>query len=159
MVNLTKRQEEILNGLIKEYIKTTKPVSSEVLKRVTSLDVCGATIRNELQVLTKKGYIVQPHTSAGRVPTKKAYQYFADKIARQGEKFFTDFVVRQIEIARQHLERETKFLLEIAEALEISHHLDSEKLFKALTVLGPTKEICEENENIINQLLKELENL
>ena len=67
---LSGRQEKLLNFLIKEYISTAEPVSSLDLKKVTDLDVCGATIRNDLQALTEEGYIEQPHTSAGRIPTK-----------------------------------------------------------------------------------------
>ena len=73
---ITERQEKLLDFLIKEYISTAEPVSSKALKKSACLDVCGATIRNDLQVLTKEGYIEQPHTSAGRIPTRKAYRYF-----------------------------------------------------------------------------------
>ena len=85
---ISERQEKLLDFLIKEYISTAEPISSKALKKVADLDVCGATIRNDLQVLTKEGYIEQPHTSAGRIPTKKAYKYFADKISSQREESF-----------------------------------------------------------------------
>ena len=91
---ITERQEKLLDFLIKEYISTAEPVSSKALKKVTDLDVCGATIRNDLQVLTKEGYIEQPHTSAGRIPTQKAYRHFADKIASERQKMFSDFIFR-----------------------------------------------------------------
>ena len=77
---ISERQEKLLNFLIREYISSAEPVSSLELKKITDLDVCGATIRNDLQELTRQGYINQPHTSAGRVPTQKAYKYIADKI-------------------------------------------------------------------------------
>ena len=72
---LTERQKKLLNFLVKEYICTAGPVSSKTLKKVVDLDVCGATIRNDLQALMKEGFIIQPHTSAGRVPTRKAYKF------------------------------------------------------------------------------------
>jgi len=162
---LTQRQEKLLDFLIREYITTAEPVSSGALKKVINLDVCGATIRNDLQVLTKEGYIEQPHTSAGRVPTKKAYQYIADKLQRAGT--FYDVhevnvvrmsIVRQIRGAHQQLKQEMRSLMEISEMLEISHTPESHILFRALTILGPAREICEENEDIITRLLKELEN-
>ena len=160
-MELTSRQEKLLNFLIKEYITTDEPVSSKALKKACSLDVCGATIRNDLQVLTKEGFIEQPHTSAGRVPTKKAYKYFAEKHVRN------DFippqrdpalavVVRQIRDAHQLLEQEMRSLMEISEMLEVSHTTESHTLFRALTILGPTREICEDNEDIIIKLLREL---
>ena len=80
---LTERQDKLLDFLIREYISTAEPISSKALQKVADLDVCGATIRNDLQELTKEGYIDQPHTSAGRIPTRKAYQYFANKIASE----------------------------------------------------------------------------
>ena len=91
-MEITERQEKLLNFLIKEYISTAEPVSSKALKKATDLDVCGATIRNDLQVLTKEGFIEQPHTSAGRIPTKKAYKYFASKISSETETIFSTFI-------------------------------------------------------------------
>ena len=155
---LTQRQEKLLDFLIREYITTAEPVSSGALKKVINLDVCGATIRNDLQILTKEGYIEQPHTSAGRVPTRKAYQYFANKITEEREKVFSDFIMRQIQEAHKQMEQEMRSLMEISEMLEISHAPESHTLFRALTILGPAREICEENEDIITRLLKELEN-
>ena len=67
-------------------------------------------------------------------------------------------VVRQIRDARQQIEQEMRSLMEISEMLEISHQPESRTLFRALTILGPAREICEENEDIITKLLRELEN-
>jgi len=153
---ITSRQEKLLDFLVKEYIKNHKPVSSKTLKKVANLDVCGATIRNDLQQLTKKGYIKQPHTSAGRIPTPKAYQYFADKLTSERNKLFVNFIMRQIEVVHKQLEKEMGSLMEIAQALERADFLDSERLLRALAILGPTKEICEENKEIINRLIDEL---
>ena len=75
---ITQRQEKILNSLVKEYIDRAEPISSELLKKKCNLDVSPATIRNELQELTERGYITQPHTSAGRIPTEKGYRYFIE---------------------------------------------------------------------------------
>jgi heat-inducible transcriptional repressor len=157
-MDITKRQEKLLDFLIKEYISTAEPVSSKALKKVADLDVCGATIRNDLQELTEAGYIQQPHTSAGRIPTKKAYKYFADKISSEREKVFSSFIVRQIRTAHKQMEQEMRSLMEISEMLEISHTPEKDTLFRALTILGPAREICEENEDIISKLIKELEN-
>ncbi len=155
---LTERQEKLLNFLIRAYITTAEPVSSKALKKITDLDVCGATIRNDLQVLTKEGFIEQPHTSAGRIPTKKAYKYFAEKITSEREEAFSGFIVRQIRIAHEQMEQEMRSLMEISEILEISHTPGKDTLFRALTILGPAREICEDNEDIISKLIKQLEN-
>lgn len=162
---ITKRQEKLLDFLVKEYISKTEPISSKSLKKVTSLDVCGATIRNDLQALTRQGYIKQPHTSAGRVPTEKAYKYFAGKIASENQKIFNDFIFKEIEKTKKQLENEMKLAEELMKSfsevfsnLEISYNPERETLFRALTILGPTRIICEENESLINKLIKELEN-
>lgn len=126
---LTERQEKLLNFLVKEYIDTAEPVGSLALKKITDLDVCGATIRNDLQSLTEEGYITQPHTSAGRVPTKKAYKYLADKVASEREEVFEDFIVRQIKFAHQEMEREMKMMEELMDTLE------KDNLFEILTTI------------------------
>lgn len=115
---MTTRQEKLLDFLVKEYIATSEPVSSKALKKVADLDVCGATIRNDLQTLTKEGYIEQPHTSAGRVPTKKAYQYFAEKLALERNRMFSDFIMRQVREVHQEIEREMKQMEELMQTLE-----------------------------------------
>jgi heat-inducible transcriptional repressor len=127
---LTNRQEKLLNFLVKEYIDTAEPVGSLALKKVCDLDVSGATIRNDLQVLAEEGYITQPHTSAGRVPTKKAYKYFADKFeAKEAEDEISDFIVRQIEFAHRQMERQ------MHEVEELMQKLDDDNLFEKLTIL------------------------
>ena len=153
-----------MDFLIKEYISTAEPISSKALKKVADLDVCGATIRNDLQVLTKEGYIEQPHTSAGRVPTKKAYKYFADKITNEREKVFSDFIVRQIRTAHQQIEQEMrlaeelmKSLSETSSALTISGEPEKDDLFEILIRIGPSRMTYDRNIDIINKIIKELE--
>jgi len=72
------RQQDLLLRIVEEYIDTARPVSSQMLEKKHDFGVCPATIRNEMQALTKTGYIFQPHTSAGRVPTDKGYRFFVD---------------------------------------------------------------------------------
>ncbi|MBU2539774.1 DeoR family transcriptional regulator [Patescibacteria group bacterium] len=161
---ITERQEKLLNFLVKEYISTAKTVSSKALKKVTDLDVSAATIRNDLQVLTKEGFIEQPHISAGRVPTKKAYRYFADKIASQGEKTFSTFIFQEIRITRGQINEELKLaeelmksLSEASSALSISRPTEKDDLFEILSMMGPARTIYQKNMTIINEIIKELE--
>ncbi|MBN2884629.1 hypothetical protein JXE04_01765 [Patescibacteria group bacterium] len=72
-MSLSDRQKLILRTLIKEYVKSAQPVASGILVEKYNLDISPATARNELISLEEKGYIHQPHTSAGRVPTEAAY--------------------------------------------------------------------------------------
>lgn len=77
-MNLDTRKEKLLNYLVREYIKSAEPVGSGVLVEKYDLDVSSATVRNNLVELEKEGLIFQPHTSAGRIPTEKGFQYFVD---------------------------------------------------------------------------------
>lgn len=75
------RRNAVLRALVEEHIRTGEPVSSRAVLDTTGLAASGATIRNELASLEREGYAVQPHTSAGRVPTAKAYRYYVDHIS------------------------------------------------------------------------------
>ena len=77
---LDERRGEVLRGLVQEHIRTGEPVSSRAILDVTALPVSPATVRNDLAALDRDGYCVQPHTSAGRVPTAKAYRYYVDHL-------------------------------------------------------------------------------
>ncbi len=70
------RQQNLLKIIVKEYIKTAEPISSGLLVRKFKLPYSPATVRNEMVKLKEEGYIHQPHTSAGRVPTEKAYKFY-----------------------------------------------------------------------------------
>lgn len=80
---MDKRKELILKTIIKEYIKTAQPVGSEGLVDKYNLDISPATVRNEMAELEQAGFIAQPHTSAGRIPTEKAYDFYLENL---GEK-------------------------------------------------------------------------
>jgi len=75
---LTERQNKLIQAIIQQYIKTAQPVASEWLAKVFDFQVSPATIRNEMVELTDKGFLFQPHTSAGRIPTEKAYRYYIE---------------------------------------------------------------------------------
>lgn len=77
---LEERQKSILHAVIEEYIRTARPVASKELARDFAWGLSPATIRNELTELDEQGFIEQPHTSAGRVPTDKGYRYFVDHL-------------------------------------------------------------------------------
>ena len=81
---LTKRQQKILNAVIKEYVETGEPVSSQLLEKKHDFGIGSAMIRIEMQKLTDKGYLLQPHTSAGRMPTDKSYRFLVDNLLNRG---------------------------------------------------------------------------
>src|SRR5918994_6997950 len=75
---LSDRSRWLLATLVREYIESGEPVSSQVLARESGLGVSSATVRNVLAQLEDAGYVYQPHTSAGRVPTDRGYRFFVD---------------------------------------------------------------------------------
>ncbi|MCI0425273.1 MAG: heat-inducible transcriptional repressor HrcA [Actinobacteria bacterium] len=77
---LEDRRSEVLRVLVEEHIRTGEPVSSKTIAELSRLAVSPATIRNDLASLEHEGYAVQPHTSAGRVPTAAAYRYYVDHL-------------------------------------------------------------------------------
>jgi heat-inducible transcriptional repressor len=81
---LDDRKAAILRAVVEEYIDTAQPVGSGHLARSAGIDVSAATIRNEMAALEHDGYLDQPHTSAGRVPTEKGYRFFVDTLEAPG---------------------------------------------------------------------------
>jgi len=77
---LDERKAAILRAVVKEYIETAQPVGSGHVARAAGVHVSSATVRNEMAVLEQEGYLQQPHTSAGRVPTDKGYRFFVDSL-------------------------------------------------------------------------------
>ncbi|NEG96863.1 heat-inducible transcriptional repressor HrcA [Bifidobacterium sp. SMB2] len=75
------RRMSVLRAVIEDYIRTHEPVGSAALTRGHDLGVSSATVRNDMAALEDEGYLIQPHTSAGRIPTEKGYRYFVDKLA------------------------------------------------------------------------------
>jgi heat-inducible transcriptional repressor len=85
MTDLTERQKSILMLVIRDYIETAQPVGSKALVERYRLDLSSATVRNELSALDELGYLRQPHTSAGRVPTEEGYRFFVGQMMNQAE--------------------------------------------------------------------------
>ncbi len=92
---LDERKLAVLRAIVEDYVSTQEPVGSKSLVDRRSLDVSPATIRNDMAVLEEQGYIVQPHTSAGRVPTDKGYRLFVDRLS--GVRPFTPAERRAVE--------------------------------------------------------------
>jgi heat-inducible transcriptional repressor len=77
---LDERKTAILRAIVHEYIETAQPVGSTHIAQARGVQVSSATVRNEMAVLEQEGYLAQPHTSAGRVPTDKGYRFFVDHL-------------------------------------------------------------------------------
>lgn len=79
---LTERQRMILNAIIDDYIRSAEPVGSRSISKRGDVNFSPATIRNEMADLEELGYLEQPHTSAGRIPSHKGYRYYVDHLVR-----------------------------------------------------------------------------
>jgi heat-inducible transcriptional repressor len=82
---LDERKAAILRAVVEEYVETAQPVGSQTIARASRLGVSSATVRNEMTVLERDGYLAQPHTSAGRVPTDRGYRFFVDHFTETGD--------------------------------------------------------------------------
>lgn len=81
---LDERKASVLRAIVEEYVETAQPVGSQTVARASDLGVSSATIRNDMTVLEREGYIAQPHTSAGRIPTDRGYRFFVDHFTQKG---------------------------------------------------------------------------
>lgn len=133
---ITERQEEILNRIVKDYIVFAQPISSEFLEKKHKFGISPATIRIEMQKLTDKGFLSQPHTSAGRVPTDKSYRFFVNKLLNsEVSEFEKIFKIEKIfKEAREDIlkwaSNLTKFLAEESSNFAILHPLERDFFFK-----------------------------
>lgn len=97
------RQQRILEAIIRKYVDTAQPVSSGILNKKLRLNASPATIRAEMKKLEEEGYLYQPYTSAGRIPTDKGYRFFINSLMRNRE-----LTLREQEILRGNLLEDMK---------------------------------------------------
>ena len=89
-MELGERKEKILKAIIQTYLETGEPVGSRTISKYSDLNLSSATIRNEMSDLEELGYIIQPHTSAGRIPSDKGYRFYVDQIIREKDDEVTE---------------------------------------------------------------------
>src|SRR4030043_2066606 len=97
---LTNRQKRILSVVVKEYTETAVPVGSKHIAKKYGFGISSATIRSEMNELEDAGFLFQPHTSAGRIPTDKGYRYFVEKIMPDKELSKTEQKKLQAELLK-----------------------------------------------------------
>ncbi|HIW79956.1 MAG TPA: heat-inducible transcriptional repressor HrcA [Candidatus Acetatifactor stercoripullorum] len=85
-MQLDERKTKILQAIIRNYLETGEPVGSRTISKDTDLNLSSATIRNEMADLEEMGYILQPHTSAGRIPSDKGYRFYVDTMMAEKER-------------------------------------------------------------------------
>jgi len=135
---ISERQQKLLERIIRDYVHTAEPVSSKELENSGFLSVSSATIRSEMNELEKAGYLEQPHTSAGRVPTDKAYRFYVDKIVKQDPVEIGDREKRRIDASiheappdpREVNKSIAQALSELSDNLVITNIVEEDDFFK-----------------------------
>lgn len=89
-MEMDERKTKILQAIIRNYLETGEPVGSRTISKYTDLNLSSATIRNEMADLEEMGYILQPHTSAGRIPSDKGYRFYVDTLMDAKEREVTE---------------------------------------------------------------------
>ena len=130
---LTDRQQQILRLVVQEYIQSATPVSSKSITAY-NLGVGSATIRNEMSRLEEMGYLMQPHTSAGRVPTEAGYRYFVEKLMNQVELPTEEQRMISHQFHQARLELDQWLRLSAAVLAHTSHN--------ASLITAPKSELC-----------------
>ena len=113
MEGLDERKTKILKAIIKNYLDTGEPVGSRTISKYTDLHLSSATIRNEMSDLEELGYILQPHTSAGRIPSDQGYRFYVDNLIAEKNQEINEMQNLVIE----HTERMEKVLKKVAKLL------------------------------------------
>lgn len=112
-MELDDRKKRILNAIIQNYQETGEPVGSRTISKYTDLNLSSATIRNEMADLEEMGLIVQPHTSAGRIPTDQGYRLYVDSLMEDKQREVAeikDFMVQRVDRLEELLKQLARFL-------------------------------------------------
>ena len=112
-LELDERKTKILDAIIRNYLATGEPVGSRTISKYSDLNLSSATIRNEMSDLEELGYILQPHTSAGRIPSDKGYRFYVDHLMQEKEREVSEmkeFVIEKTEKMEQVLRQVAKLL-------------------------------------------------
>ena len=112
-MELDERKKKILQAVIRTYLETGEPVGSRTISKYTDLNLSSATIRNEMADLEEMGYILQPHTSAGRIPSDQGYRLYVDTMLEEKERE----VVEMKEMLVQRQDRMEILLKQVARVL------------------------------------------
>ncbi len=135
---ISERQQKLLERIIREYVQTAEPVSSKSLVDSGFLGVSSATIRSEMNELERAGYLDQPHTSAGRVPSDKAYRFYVDKLVKAEPLAISTREKHKIDQTIQEAPRDphrinklvAQMLSELSDHLVITNILDQDDFYK-----------------------------
>ncbi|MDO4966849.1 MAG: heat-inducible transcriptional repressor HrcA [Lachnospiraceae bacterium] len=115
-MELDERKKQILYAVIKTYLDTGEPVGSRTISKYAELNISPATIRNEMADLEELGYLMQPHTSAGRIPSDKGYRFYVDRMLEDEKKE----VEEMKEILVEKADKMERLLKQVAKSLAVN---------------------------------------
>lgn len=169
------RKKALLSNILREYIHSAKPIGSSLIVDKYYKDLSSATIRNEMKALEQEGFITHPHTSAGRIPTEKGYQFYIDNFLKEREvakrdqeviqkaikefKQFEPDLVKTIAKTIAHLSDETVF---VAFSQNDFYYTGVSNIFKKpefaeLEVVYSLSEIIDHMDEVISEMFKEVD--
>ena len=146
-MQLDERKIKIMQAIIRNYLETGEPVGSRTISKYTDLNLSSATIRNEMADLEEMGYILKPHTSAGRIPSDKGYRLYVDTMMEEKDRELE-------ELKEMILEKEDKMdnlLKQVAKLLAVNTNYAS--MISAPTVHGNKLKFIQLSKVDVNQLL------
>lgn len=120
-MELDDRKKKILTAIIRNYLETGEPVGSRTISKYSDLNLSSATIRNEMSDLEEMGLILQPHTSAGRIPSDKGYRLYVDTMMEEKQREITEMKELMIEKA----DKMEQVLQQVAKVLADNTHYTS----------------------------------
>ena len=161
-LELDERKTKILNAIIRNYLETGEPVGSRTISKYSDLKLSSATIRNEMSDLEELGYIIQPHTSAGRIPSDKGYRFYVDHLMEEKNREVDDmkqFVIEHTEKMEQVLQKVAKVLAantNYATMISVPQYSGSKIKFIQLSRVTPLQLVAvvvSDNNVIRNQII------
>ncbi|MDW7738916.1 MAG: heat-inducible transcriptional repressor HrcA [Bacillota bacterium] len=114
---LNERKQQILRAVVANYIKTAEPVGSRTVARLYRMGLSSATIRNEMADLEEMGYLIQPHTSAGRIPSQLGYRFYVDNLMDSGELSDDDELVLMSSLSTEKMREIEQIIVNSARVL------------------------------------------
>ena len=168
---LTERQEQLFTDILEHFVRTSEPVGSKALAESKEWDVSSATLRNEMCALEKAGLVMQPHTSAGRIPTEKGYQYYRNKFLKPDtlsavlDKALTKSYRDSSEESLKSLAKELASISELAVIIGLGNntlyytgvrHLLEQPEFETMNEMYDVLEALEEHEHEILSFFEKL---
>ena len=169
-MELSDRKEKILDAIIRSYLETGEPVGSRTISKNTDLNLSSATIRNEMSDLEEMGYIIQPHTSAGRIPTDKGYRFYVNNILKdkmseldEREKKVTekeDLLIEKVDKVETLLQNMAKVLANntnYATMVSAPKSQENKIKFVQLSVIDENQLLCtvvSDKNHVVNRIIK-----